>query len=206
MALTVTDFFFHSTPGYWLLTVPFAAVAGFVYWLLKYRKDKTAPFKKKLWSVLFVCYAADVVCMVFFFSSIRFFWGTLFLNYNANNIIDVLFVRRPANFIPDFYKHFDTETVLNLVLFLPFGILYPMAKNVGSWKKTVLTGLLCTVGIEALQPAVGRAFDINDMILNAAGVIISSTLFFLIAGIAKKVKGGVPGRSVTEQNAVRGPD
>ena len=199
MAHAVSQFFFYTTPGYWLQTLPFAAAAGFVYWLLKYRKDKTTPFNKKLWSVLFVCYLADVVCMVFFFSSIRYFWGFLFLNYKPDNIINVLFCKRTANFIPDFYKHFDTESLLNVVLFLPFGVLYPLARNVRSWKKTVLAGLICTVCIEALQPAVGRAFDINDMILNAIGVLVSSTMFFLIAGIARKSK-RQPDETPTDNN------
>ena len=124
---------------------------------------------------------------MFFFSSIRYFWGVLFLNNKAENIINVLFCKRPANFIPDFYKHFNTEAMLNVVLFLPFGILYPLAKSDASWFRTVLAGILCTVSIEVLQPVVGRAFDINDLILNTFGVLISSTLFFVAAWIAKRL-------------------
>ncbi len=201
MTQAVSDFFFHSIPGYWLQTVPFAAAAGLVFWLLKYRKYRTTPFSKKLWSVLFACYMADVVCMVFFFSSIRYFWGFLFLNNKAENIFDVLFIKREANFIPDFYRHFDKESLLNVVLFLPFGVLYPLSREAASWKKTVPVGLLCAVGIEALQPLFGRAFDVNDIIMNAAGVLISSTLFFLVAGIAEK-----RGRKNTEPDPCRKND
>ena len=181
MALSISDFFFSTTPGYALQTLPFAAAAGVIYWLLKYRKNKTAPLSEKLWSVLFACYIADVVCMVFFFSSIRYFWGFLFLNNKAENILNVLSCKRTSNFIPDFYRHIDKETLLNVALFLPFGVLYPLAKKGSSWIRTVLAGMLCTVCIETLQPAVGRAFDVNDLILNTFGVLLSSTLFFLFA-------------------------
>ena len=129
MALAVSDFFFSTTPGYLLQTLPFAAAAGFVFWYRKYRKDDTVPSSQKVRSVLFVCYIAELVCMVFFFSSIRYFWGFLFRNNRFDNIYKVLFVKGTANFIPDFYKHINKEVILNAVLFMPFGVLYPLAKN-----------------------------------------------------------------------------
>ena len=182
----VSHFLFNTTPGYVLQTLPFAAAAGAVWWYLKFRKDKTVPLSKKIRCVLFVCYIAEVVCLVFFFSSIRYFWGVLFLHNKPENIINVLFKKRASNFIPDFYRHINKETVLNVVLFLPFGVLYPLAKSGVNWRQTVLAGLICTACIEALQPVLGRAFDVNDVILNAIGVFISATLFFLFMRVIKR--------------------
>ena len=186
MAQAISHFIFHTTPGYFLQTLPFAAAAGVIYWLVKYRNDKNAPRSEKLLSVLFVCYLADLACTVFFFSSIRYFWGFLFLNYKFENVYKVFLCQRTANFIPDFYRHINLEVILNVVLFLPFGVLYPLAKKVKSWKKTVLAGVICTVGVEALQPLVGRAFDVNDIILNTLGILLSSTLFFLCARLVDR--------------------
>ena len=42
------------------------------------------------------------------------------------------------------------------------------------------TGLLLIVVIELLQPVFGRSFDANDIILNFAGVLLSTSLFFLV--------------------------
>ena len=189
MAFDISHLFFSSFPGSILQTLPFAVVVSVVYWFLKYRKNETVSFANKLKKVLFVCYCAEVICMVFFFSSIRYFWGFLFLNNKPENIINVLFYYKgTVNFIPDFYKHISMESIMNVALFLPFGVLFPLAKNGGTWIKTVLTGIACTVCIETLQPAVGRSFDVNDMILNTIGVLISSTLFFLVSGIVKLCK------------------
>ena len=188
MTLDFSQLFFSDFPGSLLQTLPFAAAAGAVFWLLKYRKDKTAPLSGKVWSVLFVCYSAEVICMVFFFSSIRYFWGSLFLNNRPDNIIKVLFCKGTVNLIPDFYKNIDRENILNMILFMPFGILYPLAKRDRSWIRTVLTGVICVIGAEVLQPMVGRSFDVNDIILNTAGVFISASLFFLIAWVIKRLK------------------
>ncbi len=188
MTLSFSQLFFSDFPGNLLQTLPFAAAAGAVFWFLKYRKDKTTPLMEKVWSVLFVCYCAEVVCMVFFYSSIRYFWGALFLNNRADNIIKVLFCKGTVNLIPDFYKNIDRENILNMILFLPFGILYPLAKRGSSWGRTVLTGVICVVGAEVLQPLVGRSFDVNDIILNTPGIILSASLYFLIAWVVKRLK------------------
>ena len=186
MTLDISHFFFSTTPGHLLQTLPFAAAAGFFFWFLKYRKDKTAPFSKKMWEVLFVCYIADVICTVFFFSSIRYFWEFLFLGHKAENIFLAMFRKGSVNLIPDFYKHIDEEAILNMILFFPFGFLYPLAKNGATWTRTVLAGVICIVCAEALQPIMGRTLSVNDIILNTFGVLVSSTLFFLIARIAKR--------------------
>ena len=186
MTLNISDFFFSTIPGYLLQTLPFAALAGFVFWFLKYRNDKTVPFSRKLWSVLVVCYIAQVICMVYFFSSIRYFWEFLFLGHKAENIFLALFRKGSVNLIPDFYRHFDKEAILNLILFMPFGVLYPLARNGSTRIRTVAAGVICIVCAEALQPIMGRTFAVNDLILNAAGLLLSSTLFFLIARTANR--------------------
>lgn len=186
MELDISHFFFSTIPGYLLQTLPFAAAAGFVFWFLKYRKDKSVPFSEIKWTVLFVCYMAEVICMVYFFSSIRYFWEFLFLGHKAENIFLALFRKGSVNLIPDFYKHIDEEALLNMILFFPFGFLYPLAKNGATWIRTVSAGVICIVCAEALQPIMGRTFAVNDLILNTCGVLISSSLFFLLARIAKR--------------------
>ena len=70
--------------------------------------------------------------------------------------------------------------LMNILVFLPFGILLPLATDC-TWKKTVLVGVILIIAVELIQPFIGRAFDINDVILNILGLLISSTLFFLIS-------------------------
>ena len=185
MTLAVFNGFFSSAPGYLLETLPFALFSGLVYLCLKIKKDRKIPLSQLIRSVLFTTYVAEVVCMVFFFSSIRYFWGFLFLNYKPDNIIDVLFLRGTANFIPDFYKNMNREKIMNLFLYLPFGVLYPLAHPGRTWKKTILAGSVFIIITEILQPLVGRAFDINDIILNTFGLLTSATAFRLFSQIIK---------------------
>ena len=82
----------------------------------------------------------------------------------------------------------DGEMIANVILFLPFGLLYPFFKRSTSWKRTVLAGVVCSIIIEVAQPVFGRAFDINDIILNTVWVLISATVFSFVKGIIGKRK------------------
>lgn len=42
------------------------------------------------------------------------------------------------------------------------------------------TGVSVVLLIELLQPVFGRMFDINDVILNTAGVVVSTGVFLTI--------------------------
>ncbi|MCG4529290.1 VanZ family protein [Intestinimonas massiliensis] len=71
------------------------------------------------------------------------------------------------------------ENAGNILMFLPFGALYPLFHRNSTWIHTILMGIGVSVGIELLQPIFGRSFDINDIILNGFGVIVSTGIFFL---------------------------
>ena len=47
----------------------------------------------------------------------------------------------------------------------------------------VLAGLCATIAIELIQPIVGRSFDVDDILMNLFGTVISATLFFLLRAI-----------------------
>ncbi len=187
MLAKLSDLFFSAFPGQFLQVLPFVLAAGGIYWYRRYRTDKTTPPVKQLWSVLFVCYLTGLVCTVFFYSSIRYFWGFLFRHNKLSNVIEVLFCRRTANFIPDFYRHMDREKWLNVALSLPFGFLFPLAGKAETWKKTVGAGLLGVLLIETLQPVFARSFDVNDLILNSLGVLFSASVFFLGRGAVNRL-------------------
>ena len=84
------------------------------------------------------------------------------------------------DFIPDFYFDFSSENAGNILMFLPFGALYPLFRRNSTWIHTIRMGIGVSVGIELLQPIFGRSFDINDIILNGFGVIVSTGVFFLL--------------------------
>ena len=66
------------------------------------------------------------------------------------------------------------------MMFLPFGVLHPLSHPKYTFRKTVFAGLIYVAVIEVLQPVFGRAFDINDIILNTFGIVVSAGMYFLV--------------------------
>ena len=180
-------FFFDTYPGYFLQILPIAVLTGIVYAVVKFRHDQETPLYRKISAVLFVCYLAGLICLVLAFDLIWNMWYRLLYHmeiHTERRLFGGVF-----NFIPDFFLHWKRkETIGNILAFFPFGILYPLAKSGRTWKQTVIAGFLCSLTIEILQPVVGRAFDINDIILNTLGVLISVSAFYAISELLKKRK------------------
>lgn len=87
---------------------------------------------------------------------------------------------------------------LNVLLFMPFGFLLPLAFNRGKWTwwKALLVGLGASVIIEVLQLFGARMFEIDDIIANAvgtvAGFLIYKSVFEIIKAETRK-KGVIRG-------------
>lgn len=88
--------------------------------------------------------------------------------------------------MPDFFNNISSETIGNFLMFLPFGVLYPLSQKEPIWKKCVIKGLIAVAVIEILQPIFGRAFDMNDIILNSLGIVVSTTIFMSVKKIIKR--------------------
>jgi len=73
----------------------------------------------------------------------------------------------------------------NILLFVPYGFLLPLAFN-EKGKYTVLFGLLLTVFIETEQLFTERITDLNDIIMNVFGVLVGYLLFLIFYGIIRK--------------------
>ena len=75
------------------------------------------------------------------------------------------------------------EIVLNILMLLPVGVLFPVAFDCRNVWVTTLFGLLCTTGIELLQLFAKRGlFEWDDMVHNTIGVVIG---YLLITGAGK---------------------
>ena len=60
----------------------------------------------------------------------------------------------------------------NVAMFLPFGCFVPLLWRGFTWPRAVTLGAGITLIVETCQLAVGRAFDIDDLMLNALGVLL----------------------------------
>lgn len=131
-----------------------------------------------------MCYLTGLLCLTLALDLIGDLWFIL-LYWDFTCINTRLF-----SFVFDFELHLldflNSENIFNLLMFLPVGVLYPLFRRKDGWGRTLLAGFLLVVGIELLQPVFGRAFDINDVVLDTLGTSLSATLFFLCRAIFKR--------------------
>lgn len=99
-----------------------------------------------------------------------------------------------ANFIPfrDLllnYRGAEREIVLNVIMLMPFGFLYPLIKNKGI-VMTVLLSFLFSLTIECTQllsiywdSLYVRSFDVTDLITNTIGGFVGYIIYFSVKPI-----------------------
>lgn len=71
----------------------------------------------------------------------------------------------------------------NVLLFIPFGFGIQLLFQKYKWYKIVIIGAILSFSIESIQLLIGRAFDINDIIYNALGVILGCAFAYVIKKI-----------------------
>lgn len=81
------------------------------------------------------------------------------------------------------------QYILNVILFVPLGLLLPMVwKWSGRWQRIALIAFCVSVAIEVSQllPAVARSFDADDIICNAVGALVG----FAVYVVGRKIRRG----------------
>ena len=70
------------------------------------------------------------------------------------------------------------NTILNIILFIPLGIMLPFLwKGYKTFKTTLIFGFFMSLAIELLQILTYRATDINDIIANTFGTVLGYFVF-----------------------------
>lgn len=148
--------------------------------------------KKLLFIAIFIAYCAIlIVVMVFrYVPTIRI--GQLMLNFGGTES------GHPANFIPFTtivpyllgYKGWIIAGVNifgNIIPLIPIGFILPFALRM-TWKRTAAVAIFFPLAIETLQAVLHKGiFDIDDVILNACGVLFGyGTLLILSKWMREK--------------------
>ena len=75
-----------------------------------------------------------------------------------------------------------TDTILNIVLFIPLGFFLPLLyKKYHRIKAVVLTGFLFSLSIEIVQMFGWGSTDVNDLITNTAGACFGFWIYCLLS-------------------------
>ena len=74
----------------------------------------------------------------------------------------------------------------NMIMFLPFGFFTGYFLRADKIKYPLILTVIASVSIELVQLAIGRVFDVDDIILNIAGGLIGYYLYAIIRTIRNK--------------------
>ena len=80
---------------------------------------------------------------------------------------------------------FKYNVIGNLVMFIPFGYFVSNYINGKKIYQIFILAALASITIEFVQLQIGRAFDIDDVILNIAGGICGFLIYICLKSIAK---------------------
>lgn len=76
----------------------------------------------------------------------------------------------------DFFR----QVVLNVIMTMPFGFLFPLTRNrTAGLGRTVWFCFLMSLGIELLQPFFNRSSDITDLITNVTGGMLGYVAYVI---------------------------
>lgn len=177
--MTVQYFFFSTYPGYFLQVLPVAILAALLCYFVRRRKYPALSRSQAVGASLFVAYLAALLTLTLLISWVGELYHLLFYHMPSGRDH---FGWSPYSYdlTPHFWKHFGREQLGNILLFLPFGFLFPLFRRNSGLFRTVLSGMAVSLLIEVVQPVVGRSCDINDLILNSLGALISALIFFFV--------------------------
>ena len=117
------------------------------------------------WSLYVILFAAYIGALLAF----AFFHGVL-QEYEYNLIPFITVFKTGAKI-----RHI-VQMLVNIAMFIPFGVFLNLAGT--DKRKSVLTGLIMSLGIEAFQLILMRGvFDVDDLIMNTVGTFAGFWLF-----------------------------
>ena len=154
--------------------LPDMIILVLVFFLGIFPKIKDRTLKECLPVILFCVYMTCVfhITLMPFISGMKLAFADGGCNFNLNLIPYIDVIRQRGNY--------SRQVFLNILLFIPFGFLYPLIRKT-SLLKTVLYGFCLSLSIEILQFFFSvRIADVTDLINNTAGAFLGAALYFVL--------------------------
>ena len=166
-----------------LLALAYAAV-----WALRLRRHEQ---RYRVWFTLLWLYLCAVACVTLMPFRLPI--------PGANPLFLEEINLEPFRDIKRGYLYARSGVVLNCLMFLPFGFFAALLWRGYTWRRALVTGLCVTGAVECWQLLVGRAFDIDDLMLNTLGVLAGFGLLRLLEHGAPRVPGRFRVRKLQEK-------
>ena len=190
--------FFGSLKFYGIFdAVPLALAATVIYAVvriinLKAGKHQRAGVPAEIARGLLVWYLMTLVVVVWFSELPRLVFGKITFAVFAESTFFWGEFANSGRFLSIFSGQFsflrDAELLANIELFVPYGLLLPVAFRRLKWWAADLIALGTTLIIELIQPFVGRSFDVDDIIANTLGAVIGCGVAKLGIALASLIK------------------
>ena len=188
-----------SVLSLFLQVIPITLLVGVIYAVYRCVRIKnhgnTVSWGTEIMRWLFVCYLTGLINLILVPANLwMFIWANVFVGYSHSEIV---FFSGDFNLVPTVFKWITGELtigrwvlkmlVYNFLMFVPFGFFLPFVSeknnNRSIWKVAVIVPII----VEVIQPVVGRSFDVDDLILNFAGIIVGYFVAFGIKNISKRM-------------------
>ena len=149
---------------------------------------------REIMRLLFVCYLTGLINLTLTPRNLWLnIWAFICTGHGGSRI--ELF-GGSFNLIPVIFKIISGEmtagsrvrTMLtgNLLMFVPMGFFLPFVSEKISEKNILKVAAIIPAAVEIVQPAVGRSFDVDDLILNFAGIVIGFAFSAAVKTILKE--------------------
>ena len=181
-----------SVLSLFLQVIPVTLLVGVIYAVYRCvhikKHGNTVSWGTEIMRWLFVCYLTGLINLILVPANLWMcIWANVFVGYSHSEIV---FFSGDFNLVPTVIKLITGELtigrwvlkmlVYNFLMFVPFGFFLPFVSeknnNRSIWKVAVIVPII----VEVIQPVVGRSFDVDDLILNFAGIIVG---YFIALGI-----------------------
>lgn len=188
-----------SVLSLFLQVIPITLLVGVIYAVYRCVRIKnhgnTVSWGTEIMRWLFVCYLTGLINLILVPANLWMcIWANVFVGYSHSEIV---FFSGDFNLVPTVIKLITGELtigrwvlkmlVYNFLMFVPFGFFLPFVSeknnNRSIWKVAVIVPII----VEVIQPVVGRSFDVDDLILNFAGIIVGYFVAFAIKNISKRM-------------------
>ena len=154
-------------------------VLVFLYTAVFFRKWKSHGKDRLLVNTLMYIYLSFVLYFTLMpiITSIPFVLNHPYTPMNLVPFVDVLEGRG------DFFR----QLVLNIIMTIPFGFLFPLTQNRSAgFSRTIVFCFLMSLGIELLQPLIDgfRSSDITDLITNVIGGMLGYGFYVIFRPVS----------------------
>ncbi|MBE5963167.1 MAG: VanZ family protein [Lachnospiraceae bacterium] len=164
--------------SYLIMILPMMAILSLLIYMPIFIWNKRRYGKRPMIRHLAIYVLIGVVTSILYLTIfIGGFDFTFHPGYHLLNLVPFIWIRQ--TYIMGAAKMFQ-QLVLNIVMFVPLGFILPIVfVSMRKWWKMILCVIAFILCIEAFQYFIGRAADVDDLIMNTLGAVIGYGLMKL---------------------------